>query len=61
MIQKQLTEKFYTAFSKGDYQGMAECYHENVVFHDPAFGRLEGQGRRKCGRCSYPKKKQTLK
>ncbi len=35
-------EKFYSAFSKGDAEGMVECYADNVVFTDPAFGTLEG-------------------
>lgn len=35
-------EKFYTAFSKGDAAGMIECYDDNIVFTDPAFGTLEG-------------------
>lgn len=35
-------EKFYTAFSKGDAAGMVECYDDNIVFTDPAFGTLKG-------------------
>lgn len=35
-------EKFYTAFSKGDAESMVECYADNVVFSDPAFGTLNG-------------------
>ena len=42
MNNQQLIEKFYTAFSEGDYQAMVECYHENIVFEDPAFGQLKG-------------------
>ncbi len=38
---KQLIEKFYNSFSKGDAEGMTTCYHENVTFEDPAFGTLE--------------------
>ncbi|OIQ31372.1 MAG: limonene-1,2-epoxide hydrolase [Crocinitomix sp. MedPE-SWsnd] len=35
-------EKFYTAFKDLDAEGMAACYHEEVVFEDPAFGELKG-------------------
>lgn len=32
--------KFYDAFSKGDAQTMASCYHPEATFSDPAFGQL---------------------
>lgn len=38
-----LIEKFYTAFKEHDAETMAECYHEDVVFEDPAFGELKGE------------------
>lgn len=38
---KQLIENFYTSFSNGDANGMTACYDENVIFQDPAFGKLE--------------------
>ena len=38
---KQLIEKFYTAFTNGDANGMTSCYDENVTFEDPTFGKLE--------------------
>lgn len=37
---KELIEKFYTAFSKLDYETMQSCYSNNVVFNDPVFGLL---------------------
>lgn len=40
---KQLLARFYDAFKHLDAEKMAECYHSEVVFHDPAFGRLKGQ------------------
>ncbi len=42
MPHQELIEKFYTAFSKGDSQSMLECYHKDIVFEDPAFGKLVG-------------------
>ncbi|WP_375235985.1 nuclear transport factor 2 family protein [Winogradskyella sp.] len=40
---KDLVTKFYTAFKNLDAEAMAECYHEDVVFTDPAFGTLQGE------------------
>jgi ketosteroid isomerase-like protein len=40
---EELVTRFYTAFSQGDTDGMIACYHDNVVFEDPAFGRLDSQ------------------
>ncbi|WP_341224634.1 nuclear transport factor 2 family protein [uncultured Arcticibacterium sp.] len=40
---ENLLEKFYTAFSKQDAETMASCYHKDVVFEDPAFGKLHGK------------------
>jgi len=39
---KELIEKFYIAFQKLDYQTMNDCYSEDIVFSDPAFGVLKG-------------------
>ena len=38
-----LIEKFYSAFAQLDYQSMAECYHEDIHFSDPAFTNLNGK------------------
>lgn len=40
---KELIEKFYTSFQAKDAEGMADCYHDDVVFTDPAFGELSGE------------------
>lgn len=40
---KSTIEKFYRAFNELDAERMLECYHEDVVFQDPAFGRLKGK------------------
>lgn len=37
---EQLITNFYTAFGHNDIKKMAECYHENIQFEDPAFGIL---------------------
>lgn len=38
---KKLITDFYEAFSRLDGEGMAACYHEKIVFQDPAFGILK--------------------
>ena len=43
MNNKALIEQFYTAFSEGNSKGMVACYHNEVVFQDPVFGRLQGE------------------
>jgi len=43
MMQKDIIVQFYEAFVNGDAKKMGECYSEDVVFEDPAFGILKGQ------------------
>ncbi|MUU77357.1 nuclear transport factor 2 family protein [Winogradskyella endarachnes] len=40
---KRLIETFYTALSNSDGETMINCYHDDVVFEDPAFGVLKGE------------------
>jgi ketosteroid isomerase-like protein len=40
---ESIIQQFYDAFADLDAEGMAACYHDDVVFEDPAFGRLEGE------------------
>lgn len=40
---EKLITQFYQAFSDLDAKKMAKCYHENVIFEDPAFGVLKGE------------------
>lgn len=39
---EQLIETFYSAFASKDFKTMAACYHSEVEFEDPAFGKLKG-------------------
>ena len=39
---EQLMYRFYSAFQQLDYKTMQDCYHEDAVFNDPAFGLLRG-------------------
>ncbi|MCB0639735.1 MAG: nuclear transport factor 2 family protein [Lewinella sp.] len=38
-----LLTTFYDSFARLDAEAMVRCYHPDVLFHDPAFGRLEGE------------------
>lgn len=40
---KQLIERFYTAFQQLDYKTMQDCYSANPIFNDPVFGILQGE------------------
>lgn len=42
MTNKDLIEKFYTAFQNLDAKTMNSCLAENIEFEDPAFGKLKG-------------------
>ena len=37
-----IIENFYSAFKKQDAEAMVACYHDDIVFEDPAFGVLKG-------------------
>ena len=43
MSNIDLLHQFYGSFSKANAEGMISCYHENIVFKDPAFGELHGE------------------
>jgi len=46
-MSKEVISKFYQAFQQKDWQTMQACYHEDVVFEDPAFGELKGDDAKK--------------
>lgn len=56
---KQLIENFYTAFKNLDAESMVNCYHDDVVFEDPAFGNLKGDHAKNmwCMLCESQKEK----
>lgn len=39
---QDLINQFYTAFQQLDAEGMHACYHDDIEFWDPAFGKLKG-------------------
>lgn len=40
---QDLIKKFYQAFTDLDPETMVSCYHDDIVFEDPAFGVLKGE------------------
>ncbi|MFK7949900.1 MAG: nuclear transport factor 2 family protein [Saprospiraceae bacterium] len=42
MKNQELIEKFYQSFVDGNAEGMIMCYHDDIEFEDPAFGKLKG-------------------
>ena len=41
-VNRQVIERFYTAFQKLDYKTMQECYSDDIIFSDPVFLVLRG-------------------
>jgi ketosteroid isomerase-like protein len=39
---KQVIERFYSAFQKLDYKTMQDCYSDEIIFSDPVFLVLKG-------------------
>jgi ketosteroid isomerase-like protein len=39
---EEVIKEFYTAFQNKDAEKMVACYHDDIVFEDPAFGKLTG-------------------
>lgn len=58
---KQLIETFYTAFQNEDAEKMVECYHNNIVFRDPAFGKIKGRKAKAMWRMLLERGKGNLK
>ena len=44
---KDLIETFYTGLKERDSDKMIACYHDNIIFEDPAFGKLKGERAKK--------------
>lgn len=40
MENSLLIQKFYTAFTNFNSEEMASCYHKEIIFEDPVFGKL---------------------
>jgi len=42
MLHQELLEHFYHCLKTKNAEGMIACYHDDIEFTDPAFGRLKG-------------------
>ncbi len=40
---KTIIDTFYKAFTNLDANTMVSCYHDDIIFEDPAFGILKGE------------------
>lgn len=40
---EKVIETFYIALNNCDGKTMVSCYHNDVIFKDPAFGTLKGE------------------
>ena len=38
---RQVIERFYSAFQRLDYATMQDCYSDDIIFNDPVFGILQ--------------------
>ena len=38
--EETIATNFYSAFQQKNAKGMIECYHQDLQFEDPAFGKL---------------------
>jgi ketosteroid isomerase-like protein len=61
MSNPQLIQKFYTSFQNGDAKAMNECYADEIIFHDPAFGELRGDKAKKMWEMLLERSKGELK
>ncbi|MFN8259251.1 MAG: nuclear transport factor 2 family protein [Bacteroidales bacterium] len=39
----EIIRKFYDSFINGNAEAMVDCYDQNIIFSDPAFGELKGE------------------
>jgi ketosteroid isomerase-like protein len=58
---EQVIHKFYTAFANADALKMGECYHTDIQFEDPAFGKLNGNDARQMWKMLVEKSKGNIK
>lgn len=58
---EQLIHKFYSAFANADANTMAQCYHNDIQFQDPAFGVLHGENVKQMWKMLLEKSKGSIK
>jgi ketosteroid isomerase-like protein len=61
MNNEEVIQKFYTSFQNGNAKGMSECYADEIIFHDPAFGELRGEKAKKMWEMLLERSKGELK
>lgn len=61
MINTELINKFYTSFVNGNAEEMVNCYHNEIIFQDPAFGILKGEDAKNMWRMLIERSKGDIK
>ena len=61
MTNTELINKFYTSFANENAEGMVKCYHNEIIFHDPAFGTLKGEDAKNMWRMLIERSKGDIK
>jgi ketosteroid isomerase-like protein len=61
MTNTELITKFYSSFAHADAEGMISCYHDEIVFSDPAFGELKGDDAKNMWRMLVERSKGEIK
>jgi ketosteroid isomerase-like protein len=58
MTNKELITTFYTAFANVNSDKMTACYHDDIVFEDPAFGTLKSENAKQMWRMLLTRNKE---
>ncbi len=61
MSNTELIQNFYESFARSDAEGMINCYDQNIVFNDPAFGKLTGDDAKNMWRMLIGRNKGSIK
>lgn len=61
MNNTELIRKFYESFANADAEAMVNCYDQNIVFADPAFGELKGEDAKNMWRMLIDRSKGNIK
>ena len=61
MQNADLIKTFYKAFADADAEKMVACYHDEIQFEDPAFGKLNGNDAKNMWRMLVERGKGNIK
>lgn len=61
MDNEKVIHNFYKAFAKGNADEMVSYYHQDIVFEDPVFGKLNGEQAKSMWKMLIERSKGNLK